>query len=415
LAPATFVFGRGAAAAVIDAAKTEPLASTSSHDTGWRRALLDVGIQITEVKTRAPVFGYVRRGLPLAEKQRLLANANSDPIEVSVVIPTFNEGAWLQRTVESVLKAQTQLNYEIVVVDDGCTDGSVQPLAGAARMHIVRTGTSQSGLLVAKNLGAKAARGRYICFIDSHVLVHDYWLDHLRESCDRYPAGALVSGNIRDVDCLAAPNEFEDHQYSYVIRNCFLGTGWHDRGRSAHAAPYLGPLTPGGLMFVRKLHFARLGGFDPGLRKWGAEDVQVSLQNYCMGGVSITDPRVVIYHYFKNDSNRKRSFTITNEQHAFNCLRVAATYFPHEYYCKVRDAHLARGSGTPETVAEIESGVNHGRIQKIRSAFVRGFQQWITDYAVELRRFIDDIRAPCVVPAAAPKSVAQPAPWAILA
>jgi hypothetical protein len=195
-----------------------------------------------------------------------------------------------------------------------------------------------------------------------------------------------------------------------VIRNCFLGTGWYHHGRFTHTAPYLGPLTPGGLMFVRKLHFFRLGGFDQGLRKWGAEDVQISLQNYCMGGVSVIDPRVIIYHYFKNDSNRKRSFTITNEQHAFNCLRVAATYFPHEYYCKVRDAHVARGSATPETVAEIESGVNRRRIQKIRSGFVRGFQQWITDYSAELRKFVEDVRAPFLVPATAPKSFAELAP-----
>jgi hypothetical protein len=74
-APSTFVFGRGAAAAaVIDAAKTETLTSNGFHDITWRRALCDLGIQITQVKTRAPVFGYVRRGQPLAEKRRLLAN-----------------------------------------------------------------------------------------------------------------------------------------------------------------------------------------------------------------------------------------------------------------------------------------------------------------------------------------------------
>jgi len=143
--------------------------------------------------------------------------------------------------------------------------------------------------------------------------------------------------------------------------------------------------------------------------------VQISLQNYCMGGVSVIDPRVIIYHYFKNDFNRKRSFTITNEQYAFNCLRVAATYFPHEYYCKVRDAHIARGSATPKIVAEIESDVNRRRIQKVRSGFVRGFQQWITDYSAELRKFVEDVRAPSVVPATAPKSFAKPAPRPILA
>jgi hypothetical protein len=213
-----------------------------------------------------------------------------------------------------------------------------------------------------------------------------------------------------DVERCGASDEFNDNQYSYVLRNRLLGVGWHNHGRSRHAAPYLGPLTPGGLMFARKLHFVRLGGFDPGLRKWGVEDVQISLQNYYTGGVSVIDPRVTIYHFFKNDSNRKRSFTITNEQHAFNCLRVAATYFPREIYGKVRDAHIARGSITPKSLAQVEAGMADPRFQKIRSRFVRGFRHWIADYAAELRPFIEDTRTPRLICAAARRDFAEPAP-----
>lgn len=424
-APPTFVFGRRAAEVAIASASRDTAALNGFHDIVWRRALLEAGIQITQVKTPRPVFAYVRHrnnlvwgNAPVGQHGPGKANGNGDAgghrpkvdhqiaepsrlnrsspvrwtgeLEVSVVIPTFNEGTWLMRTVESIMRAKTELRYEIVVVNDGCTDGSVGPLDGADDVRIIGTGGSQLGLVIAKNLGAKTARGRYVCFLDSHMLVHDYWLDYLRQSYERYPAGALVSGNVPDIDRFTAPDEFDDNQYAYIIRNCFLGTGWHHYGRAKHAGPYLGPLTPGGLMFTRKLHFARLGGFDPALRKWGAEDVQISLQNFYLGGVSVIDPRVIVYHYFKNGSTKKRSFIITNEQHAFNCLQVAATYFPHEIYLKVREAFVQRGGGKPEIISEIEGEQTQQRIRHVQARFTRGFEQWVSHYRIELSKFLKD-------------------------
>jgi glycosyltransferase involved in cell wall biosynthesis len=418
-APPTFVFGRGAAEIVIERYRKSGQPATVYHDIFWRRVLLDAGIQITQVQTSAPVFAYVRHsnslcwgGKPVGVRKNLRTNGSGNGssgalsprrenpatlarrngnsgLDVSVVIPTYNEGDWLVKTVESILRSKAELRYEILVVNDGCTDGSIEAVADRKRVRIIETRGEQLGLVIAKNAGAKAARAKHLCFVDSHVLVHDYWLDYLRETCDAYPDGALISGNLPDTVLLSTRGEWDQNQYGYIIRNCMLGTGWHHYGRAFTNQPYLEPLSPGGLMFAQKAHFARLGGFESCLRKWGAEDIQISLQNFYLGGENVVDPRVVVFHYYKNSTTKKRSFAVSNAQHAFNCLHVAAAYFPYGYYVNVREAMAAKAGGDG-LAAEIESVEHFGRLEKLRSEFVRGFDEWVAQFATELRKFLTD-------------------------
>lgn len=415
-APPTFVFGRGVAKVIIDHVRRGAHAPNGYHDQPWRRALAEVGIRITQVQTPEPVFAYVRHtnnlcwgGKPVGVRQeredgptRILparprpnqpaahSSANG-VVDVSVIVPTYNEGMWLNKTVESVRDSDNDLRYEIIVVDDGCTDGSVRAIDPGNDLREVTTGGEQLGLIVAKNIGAKAARGKYLCFIDSHIVVHHRWLDYLRQTCDAYPEGCLVSGNLPDVARFKTPDQPDRLQYGYIIRNSLLGTGWHFYGCARTDQSYLEPLTPGGLMFTQKAHFARLGGFAPELRKWGSEDIQISLQNYYVGGENVVDPRVVVYHYYKNGHTNKRTFSVTNAQSSFNSLYVAATYFPADYYGTVRETFITRQEG-PALIAEIESAEIQGRLQRMRSNFVRGFDDWTAKFQIELKKFFTDVQ-----------------------
>jgi hypothetical protein len=179
-----------------------------------------------------------------------------------------------------------------------------------------------------------------------------------------------------------------DHgQLGYTIGDLRLGVQWYSYGNRYFDKPYLQPLTPGGLMFTRKSHFDHLGGFDPVLRKWGAEDVQISLRNYYVGGENVVDPRVVVYHYFKTRT-RPGGFDVSKQEYAFNCLYVAATYLPPSYYSKVKQAFGRRGRRAAE---QIESPEYRERREKVQSEFVRSFYDWTTQFAAELRDFSTDL------------------------
>jgi len=91
-------------------------------------------------------------------------------IEVSVVIPTFNRATFVVRAIESAL-AQTYTDREIVVVDDGSTDGTDQALRRyEGRIRYQRQ--KNAGVSAARNAGVAAARGEWIAFLDSD----DEWL-----------------------------------------------------------------------------------------------------------------------------------------------------------------------------------------------------------------------------------------------
>lgn len=110
---------------------------------------------------------------------------------VSVVIPTFNRAKQTISAIESVL-AQTYPNFEIIVVDDGSTDGSRLVIQGFIdqrpenyhRMLVLNQ--PNQGASVARNTGISKAQGEYIAFLDSD----DYWepekLEYQMQALDRF-------------------------------------------------------------------------------------------------------------------------------------------------------------------------------------------------------------------------------------
>jgi hypothetical protein len=91
---------------------------------------------------------------------------------VSVVIPVYNRAHLLGRAIQSV-RAQTFRDLELVVVDDGSTDGSAGavPSNEDSRIRVIRLPTNR-GVSRARNIGIQAARGRLLAFLDSD----DEWL-----------------------------------------------------------------------------------------------------------------------------------------------------------------------------------------------------------------------------------------------
>jgi glycosyltransferase involved in cell wall biosynthesis len=98
--------------------------------------------------------------------------ASTPPPEVTVIIPVYNSVKHLAAAIESVL-AQTFRSYELIIVDDGSTDGSLaiaqsyaglQPGVISVLQHPDR---GNHGVAAARNLAAARARGRYLAFLDS--------------------------------------------------------------------------------------------------------------------------------------------------------------------------------------------------------------------------------------------------------
>lgn len=111
----------------------------------------------------------------------------------SVVIPVFNRAALIRRTVDSVL-AQEAADHEVIVVDDGSTDGTLDTLAAyGSRIHVLEQ--KNSGPAVARNLGIGQARGDYIATLDSDDLWFPWTLAIYAEAVREYDAPAFIAGS----------------------------------------------------------------------------------------------------------------------------------------------------------------------------------------------------------------------------
>lgn len=93
---------------------------------------------------------------------------------VSIITPVYNAEAFIEQTIQSVIK-QTYKNWELILVNDKSTDNSlsiIQPYIHAHSQVILINLKKNSGAAVARNKGLSYARGEYIAFIDSDDVWH---------------------------------------------------------------------------------------------------------------------------------------------------------------------------------------------------------------------------------------------------
>ena len=110
--------------------------------------------------------------------------------EISVIIPVYNKKDYIVDTVKCVL-AQTYTDYELLLIDDGSTDGSGDICDCLAekdeRINVVHT--TNHGVGAARNLGIKKANGKYISFIDADDRVDKRFLEKLYKAITDNDAG----------------------------------------------------------------------------------------------------------------------------------------------------------------------------------------------------------------------------------
>jgi glycosyltransferase involved in cell wall biosynthesis len=183
--------------------------------------------------------------------------------EVSVIIPTWNRRELLLHAVRSVL-AQTRAVEEIIVVDDGSTDGSGEALQAEFGDRVMCIRQANAGVSVARNRGLAIARGRYLALLDSD----DEWLPEKTarqvEWLDAHADFGMVLCDVERIDA-------ERRTIDFLGRRAILPEdGWVLPWVLANPA-----LAPVSAMFRREV-YEDVGGFDESLRT--AEDLDFHLR-----------------------------------------------------------------------------------------------------------------------------------------
>lgn len=129
----------------------------------------------------------------------------------SVIVPTYNRAAFLSKAVESVI-GQTYTDWELIIVDDGSTDGTKEFVLSYKDKRIQYIYQENAERSAARNNGIRHAQGEYVCFMDSDNVMESNRLELLQQQIEQQPnITAVFYTDIRHV----FP---EDESKNFVIR-----------------------------------------------------------------------------------------------------------------------------------------------------------------------------------------------------
>jgi glycosyltransferase involved in cell wall biosynthesis len=214
---------------------------------------------------------------------------------VSVVIPAYNRAATIAAAIESVLR-QTYSDFELVVVDDGSTDGTLAA-AEAVRDPRVRlvAAPRNLGAAGARNLGVEEARGAWVAFQDSD----DEWLPRkLEKQMARLAGGAHLGAYCG----LLTLGGLEDRPGERIRLRYVPDPSVVPADGSILPALLRGNAVSTQTLVVRRDLFRELGGFDAGTTP--IEDWDFVLRLAARGPVAFVDEPLVHQRFSPNSITR---------------------------------------------------------------------------------------------------------------
>jgi len=207
----------------------------------------------------------------------------SDNIKVSVVIPCYNQSAYLTDTVKSVL-ASDYPNTEIIIINDGSTDGSDTIAQHLAHLHPQVTYISQqnSGPSVARNHGISMAKGKYILPLDGDDLISPDYISSAVNILESSPEVKVVYCQAEKFGAKNGPWKLKP----FSLQNLALDN----------------------MIFVsamyRKTDWKNIGGYAEEMT-WGYEDWEFWISMLKEGGEVVQLPMVGFYYRTSPTSRRK--------------------------------------------------------------------------------------------------------------
>jgi N-acetylglucosaminyl-diphospho-decaprenol L-rhamnosyltransferase len=220
---------------------------------------------------------------------------------VSILIVAYESGETLARCL-AALAGQTFTDLEIIVADNGSTDGAPQRAASAfPQVRFIDNGANL-GFAGGVNRAARAARGEWLALINPDAYAKSDWLERLMAASKAYP----------HIHCFGSRQLLaDDHTRLDGLGDVMAGAGFPFRG--GYRSPDPGPLAIGetfsacaGAMLVSTASFRALGGLDERLFCY-CEDVDFGYRMRLAGHASVVVPDAVVLHEGSAASGGSRS------------------------------------------------------------------------------------------------------------
>jgi len=213
-------------------------------------------------------------------------------VEISIIIPVFNQLRFTQACLASLQENQGTERFEVIVVDDCSTDGTAEAVALIPGVVYVRNGTN-SGFIASCNRGGEKARGQYLVFLNNDTLVRAGWLKALVDTFIEDPYAGIVGSK------LIYPDGRLQEAGGVIWRDA---SGWNYGKFDDPAKPeynYLREVdycSAAALMIPKSL-FQSVGGFDPRYAPAYYEDTDLAFKVRQAGYKVLYQPLSEVIHY----------------------------------------------------------------------------------------------------------------------
>jgi glycosyltransferase involved in cell wall biosynthesis len=193
----------------------------------------------------------------------------------SIIIPTYNRLPILQKCLQAIETQDFTQPYEVVVIDDGSTDGTLEFLHTheADFPHVQLFQQDHQGAAIARNTGIDLAKGNIIVFIDSDLVVTPTFLSA--------HAQALTANDCAFTYGLVINTNNFDNPSSEKVKIQDISTAFFATGNVA----------------ISKHWLIKAGKFDTSFRQYGWEDLELGIRLGQLGLKLIKCPKAVGYHW----------------------------------------------------------------------------------------------------------------------
>jgi len=219
-------------------------------------------------------------------------------------VPLFNCLPFTQAMLKSLRESLPEdLDHEIILVDDGSTDGTREWLAGLGGSFRIVLNDGNLGYATANNRGAAVAQGGLLLLLNNDLLLPRGWIEPLLAAHRSLGARAGLVGNVQ----FEASSHAVDHAGLFINHK---GKPEHIRWRPCLISRLAAPVrevvaVTGACLLVEAGLWKRLGGFDEGYVN-GCEDVDLALRARAAGRVNAVALRSAVLHHVSASPGRKR-------------------------------------------------------------------------------------------------------------
>jgi GT2 family glycosyltransferase len=225
-------------------------------------------------------------------------------VKVSFIIPLFNCLPVTQAIAAGLPPSlPANLEYEIILVDDGSTDGTREWLGRLQPPFRAILNEGNLGYGAANNRGAAAASGDLLALLNNDLVLEPGWFEPMLAAHRALGKQAGLLGNVQ----IACATGEVDHAGIFINAK---GKPEHLRRRPDPLARWLRPVRPvaavtGACVLIGADLWRQLGGFDEGYRN-GCEDIDLALRARALGRVNAVALRSVIRHHVSTSPGRKQ-------------------------------------------------------------------------------------------------------------